>query len=71
MSIARHNGKSQLALEHVMNNLGFERVTHQQWESRVVMGAEVWECSGCKTMGSPQWKRCPVCEAKMDGEKNE
>lgn len=24
-------------------------------------------CSECKTLGSPQWKRCPVCEAKMDG----
>lgn len=24
-------------------------------------------CSECKTNGSPQWKRCPVCEAKMDG----
>lgn len=22
-------------------------------------------CSECKTQGSPQWKRCPVCEAKM------
>lgn len=25
-------------------------------------------CSECQTNGSPQWKRCPVCEAKMDGE---
>lgn len=24
-------------------------------------------CSNCKTAGSPSWKRCPVCEAKMDG----
>lgn len=24
-------------------------------------------CSECKTNGSPQWERCPVCEAKMDG----
>ena len=23
-------------------------------------------CSECKTLGSPQWKRCPICEAKMD-----
>lgn len=23
------------------------------------------ECSECKTVGSPFWKRCPVCEAKM------
>lgn len=24
-------------------------------------------CSECKTMGSPQWKGCPVCLARMDG----
>lgn len=24
-------------------------------------------CSECQTNGSPQWKRCPVCEAKMNG----
>lgn len=25
------------------------------------------ECSECHVCGSPQWKVCPVCEAKMDG----
>lgn len=25
------------------------------------------ECSECHTVGSPFWKRCPVCEAKMRG----
>lgn len=25
-----------------------------------------WRCSECNTEGSPQWKRCPACEAKMD-----
>lgn len=24
------------------------------------------ECSECNVCGSPQWKVCPVCEAKMD-----
>ena len=24
------------------------------------------ECSVCLTCGSPQWKVCPVCEAKME-----
>lgn len=28
-------------------------------------------CSECQTNGSPQWKRCPVCEAKMDGGDND
>ena len=23
-------------------------------------------CSECLVSGSPQWKRCPVCEAMMD-----
>ena len=29
-------------------------------------GGNNWcECSECNTVGSPFWKRCPVCEAKM------
>lgn len=23
------------------------------------------ECAHCRTLGSPRWKRCPVCEAIM------
>ena len=34
-------------------------------------GQNNWvECSECNTVGSPFWKRCPVCEAKMDGDGN-
>lgn len=30
-------------------------------------GKNNWcECSECNTVGSPFWKRCPVCEAKME-----
>ena len=29
------------------------------------------ECSECHTLGSPQWKCCPVCTALMDGKENE
>lgn len=29
------------------------------------------ECSNCRVSGSPQWKRCPVCEAKMEVEHGE
>lgn len=25
-------------------------------------------CSECNTLGSPQWKGCPVCLARMGGE---
>ena len=28
----------------------------------------VLECSECHVCGSPQWKVCPVCETRMDGE---
>ena len=24
-----------------------------------------WECHACRTLGSPRWKRCPMCEAVM------
>ena len=42
-----------------------EPVRHGRWLSRIVLGSRVWDCSECKTIGSPQWKRCPVCEARM------
>ena len=29
------------------------------------LGNRLWNCSECMTIGSPLWKRCPVCEAKM------
>ncbi len=31
----------------------------------------ITECSECHTLGSPQWKCCPVCTAMMDGKENE
>ena len=32
--------------------------------------SKVWvECSECHTKGEENWKRCPICEAKMDGGK--
>lgn len=27
-------------------------------------------CSECLVSGSPQWKRCPLCEAKMERTEN-
>ena len=44
-------------------------VKHGQWLPQIVCGTKVWDCSECKTLGSPDWKRCPICEAKMDGGK--
>ena len=34
-------------------------------------GQNNWvECSECNTVGSPFWKRCPICEAKMEVDLN-
>ena len=45
-----------------------EPVRHGRWLPQIALGTRVWVCSECKTIGSPAWKRCPVCEAKMDEE---
>ena len=47
-------------------------VVHGRWMRKEYRGQndrKTWEwfCSECKTLGSPQWKCCPVCTAKMDG----
>lgn len=39
---------------------------HGRWLMRN-KGQNNWcECSLCNTVGSPFWKRCPLCEAIMD-----
>ena len=45
-----------------------EPVKRGMWVHKILLGEQAWFCSECKTIGSPQWKRCPVCEAKMDEE---
>ena len=42
-------------------------VRHGRWLPQLVLGQKAWDCSECKTLGSPHWKWCPVCGAKMDG----
>ena len=52
---------------HVVKNMAaaeVEIVRHGRWITR---GRWV-HCSECGTTGSPRWKRCPLCEAKMDKE---
>ena len=44
-----------------------EPVKRGRWLPQILLGTRVWDCSECKTIGSPMWKRCPVCEAKMNG----
>lgn len=46
-----------------------EEVKHGRWIEQTAPRWQTWYCSECKILGSPQWKRCPVCEAKMDGGK--
>lgn len=41
-------------------------VRHGRWLPQVVLGQKAWDCSECKTLGSPHWKWCPNCGAKMD-----
>lgn len=45
-----------------------EQVKRGRWVHKILLGEQAWFCSECKTIGSPVWKRCPVCEAKMDEE---
>ena len=45
-----------------------EPVKRGMWLKQTLNGTRIWDCSECKTIGSPAWKRCPVCEAKMDEE---
>ena len=45
-----------------------EPVEHSMWlEHLGSQHTRYWTCLNCDTLGSPRWKRCPVCEAKMDG----
>lgn len=46
-----------------------EEVKHGHWIEQTAPRWKTWYCSECKTLGSPHWKRCPVCEAKMSGGK--
>ena len=41
-------------------------VKHGRWLPQVVLGQKAWDCSECKTLGSPHCKWCPVCGCMMD-----
>lgn len=46
-----------------------EPVIHSIWiKHAAAQNTSYWTCLNCDTMGSPRWKRCPVCEAKMTAE---
>ena len=48
------------------NMIEISTVRHGRWLPQVVLGKKAWDCSECKTLGSPHWKWCPVCGCKMD-----
>ena len=55
----------------VMKSADVEPVKRGRWLPQILNGTRIWDCSECKTIGSPEWKHCPVCVAKMDSEVNE
>ena len=54
-------------LREKFNPVDVVEVRHGEWLPQMLLGEETWDCSECKTLGSPLWKWCPVCGAKMDG----
>ena len=71
------NNQQREAIEIAQDDIQFvdlmpsdlEIVKHGRWIEQTISGEQTWCCSECKTLGSPHWKRCPVCEAKMSGGK--
>ena len=49
-----------------MDAADVEPVRHGRWLPQVVLGQKAWDCSECKTLGSPHWKWCPICGCRMD-----
>lgn len=49
-----------------VKNCGHHREERKgRWLPQWLLGQAIVDCSECKTIGSPHWKVCPVCEAKM------
>ena len=65
--IFHHHGDENKRCVHFKNKADVVEVRHGKWLSQKLLGENAWDCSECKTLGSPQWKWCPICGAKMDG----
>lgn len=70
---ANLNGKSEQNLISIANRNpckffknkeDYEKVRHGEWLPQRLLGEDVWDCSECKTLGSPLWERCPICGSK-------
>ena len=64
-----HNERCSQLLEAILTapTVDVAEVKHGEWLKRDLFGKTICSCSECDTIGSLMWKRCPVCEAKMDG----
>jgi len=71
----QHNSYSTLMMYEIANyiddapsvEVNGEPVIHSVWLKHESVQKTSWyECANCNTIGSPRWKRCPVCEAKME-----
>lgn len=69
-TLTKFSGDNEAYCEAFKNKANYEEVKRGRWivhhNGRGVCVTHWAECSECHTDGSPQWKRCPVCEAKMD-----
>jgi len=59
-------GRNAISEAHIINHVDCR--PHGHWMTH---NNGTTECSECHTLGSPQWKCCPVCTAMMDGKENE
>ena len=61
-----YNQKCHFYNDHFVPAADVAPMRHGRWLPQVVLGQKAWDCSECKTLGSPHWKWCPVCGCKMD-----
>ena len=61
-----HDAIEVLGMIYEMPTDDVAPVRHGRWLPQVVLGKKAWDCSECKTLGSPHWKWCPACGCKMD-----
>lgn len=49
----------------------YQKIVYGRWVPVPSKVVDRWyECSVCHTAGSPRWRCCPVCEARMYKSKN-
>lgn len=64
------NGCAAFRADHLIAN-GVVVREKGEWMPQILLGQRVWDCSNCKTLGSPNWICCPVCGADMRKGENE